>query len=54
MKRLLVLALVLAASNAFATIPSAGDQISGDEFIPACYPPGVPFEPQCWFGDVLN
>jgi hypothetical protein len=50
-----MLALVLAASNAFAAIPSADDPISdGEEFIPACYTPGVPFEPQCWFGDVLN
>jgi len=53
MKRLLISALVLAASNAFAAVPGA--QITDvEEIIPACYPLGVPLEPQCWFGDVTN
>jgi len=56
MNRLLVLALALAASNSFAAMPSAVDQLSDiEEFIPACYPQGVPLEPQCSLGgDVLN
>ena len=56
MKRLLALALVLAVSNAFAAVPSA-DALFGDgeEFIPACYPLGVPLEPHCSLGgDFLN
>ena len=54
MSRLLVLALAVAASNAFAAMP-ATQLADGEEFMPACNPLGVPFEPQCWFGgDIVN
>ena len=56
MNRVSMLALVLAASNAFAAMPSADDLTSGgEELIPACYPLGSPFEPQCGLaGDIVN
>ena len=56
MNRVWMLALVLAASNAFAAMPSVGGLISdGEEFVPACYPLGMPLEPHCRIGgDIVN
>ena len=55
MNRLLVLALAMVASNAFAVMPSADLISDAEELIPACYPLGAPFEPECGFGgDFLN